>query len=301
MKIKTSKKSLFVTLILAVTLILSGCTSDSGAQQSGILGIGGSSSSTSSSGSGVTINFQDLSFKPQKDNEFSMVMDLKNYQLHDVDVKVRPSGFDWNYLDSGLEKEFTLSLSKGTNDAPNQNAHYIEGIKLSGFTGDYNWNPTFKYCYNAKSTYREQVCIPDKLNGCNADIKSDKFENGLLSTKVSSIYPISSDKIGVEFQISNSGKGVVVNECFQDENKNDFGNKITDPVVKLGTTVGTCSPTSTSSGFALNQNKLQFKCEFDRSGDASESYASQVTVDYEYLYSQSVKNQITIVDLENRR
>ena len=45
---------------------------------------------------------------------------------------------------------------------------------------------------------------------------------------------------------------------------------------------------------------MSFKCEFERSGEPSESYASQVTVDFGYLYSQSVKNQITIVDLEDR-
>ena len=265
------------SVLLASALLLSGCTSDTGAKESGFLG--GGSSSSSSSGSGVSIEFQELNFKPQKDNEFSLVMNLENNLLHDVDVLIRPSGFDWNYLSSGLEKEFSLKLSKATNNGPNKNAHYIEGIKLSGFTGDYNWNPTFKYCYDAKTQFREQICVPNKLNSCDADVKSDKFSNGLLSTTVSSIYPIAEDKIGVEFEVSNSNNGVVVNECFQDENKNDFGNKISEPVVKLGTTVGDCIATSTSNGFSINQNKLTFKCEFTRSGDASESYASQVTVD----------------------
>jgi opacity protein-like surface antigen len=287
------------TILFSSALLLSGCSLDSGAKESGILGIGGSSSS-SSSGTGVSIKFQELNFKPQKDNEFSLVINLENNLLHDVDVTIRPSGFDWNYVTSGLEKEFNLQLSKATSNGPNKNAHYIEGIKLSGFTGDYNWNPTFKYCYDAQTQFREQVCIPNKLNSCDADIAADKFSNGLLSTTVESIYPISEDKIGIEFEVSNPNDGVVVNDCFQDENKNDFGNKISDPVVKLGTTLGTCVATSTSNGFSINQNKLTFKCEFVRSGDASESYASQVTVDFGYKYSQSTNNQITIVDLENR-
>jgi opacity protein-like surface antigen len=286
-------------ILFSSILLLSGCSSDNDAKNSGILGFGGSSSS-SSSGSGVLIKFQELNFKPQKDNEFSLVMNLENNLLLDVDVKIRPSGFDWNYVTSGLEREFTLQLSKATSNGPNKNAHYIEGIKLSGFTGDYNWNPTFKYCYGAQTQFREQVCIPNKLNSCDADITADKFSNGLLSTTVESIYPISEDKIGIEFEVSNSNNGVVVNECFQDENKNDFGNKISEPVVKLGTTLGTCVATSTSNGFSINQNKLSFKCEFTRSGDPSASYASQVTVDFGYTYSQSTKNQITIIDLKNR-
>jgi hypothetical protein len=286
------------SILIASALLLSGCTSDTDAKESGFLGSG--SSSSGSSGSGVSIEFQELNFKPQKDNEFSLVMNLENNLLHDVDVLIRPSGFDWNYLQQGLEKEFSLSLNKATANGANKNAHYIEGIKLSGFTGDYNWNPTFKYCYQAQSQFREQVCIPNKLNSCDADVTSDKFSNGLLTTTVSSIYPIAEDKIGVEFEVSNSNNGVVVNECFQDENKNDFGNKISEPIVKLGTTLGECVATSTSNGFSINQNKLTFKCEFVRSGDSSESYASQITVDFGYKYSQSTKNQITIVDLENR-
>lgn len=296
---KTTIKSYLTVFLIALTLILSGCSSDSGAKQSGILGIGGSSSSSSSSG-GVSINFEELSFSPQKDNEFSLVMNLQNSLLHDVDVKIRPTGFDWDYLVSGLQKEFTLSLSKATSTGVNQNAHYVEGIKLSGFTGDYNWNPTFKYCYPVKNQFREQVCVPNRLNTCDADIVADKFSNGLLTTTIKTIYPISDEKIGIEFEVSNGNNGVVVNECFQDENKNSFGNKISDPVVKLGTKLGTCFATSTSNGFSLNKNKLTFKCEFERSGDSSEYYASQVTVNYGYLYAQSTKNQITIVDLENR-
>ena len=70
---KTTIKSYLTVFLIALTLILSGCSSDSGAKQSGILGIGGSSSSSSSSG-GVSINFEELSFSPQKDNEFSLVM-----------------------------------------------------------------------------------------------------------------------------------------------------------------------------------------------------------------------------------
>jgi opacity protein-like surface antigen len=287
------------SILFSSILLLSGCSSDSDTKESGILGLG-SSSSSSSSVTGVSINFQELNFKPQKDNEFSLVMNLENNLLHDVDVKIRPSGFDWNYVTSGLEKEFTLQLSKATSNGPNKNAHYIEGIKLSGFTGDYNWNPIFKYCYDAQTQFREQVCVPNKLNSCDADIISDKFSNGLLSTTVEAIYPIAEDKVGIEFEVSNNNNGVVVNDCFQDENRNDFGNKISDPVVKLGTTLGTCVATSTSNGFSINQNKLTFKCEFVRSGGPSESYASQVTVDFGYKYSQSTNNQITIVDLKNR-
>lgn len=291
-------KTLLTTIILAFALLLSGC-GDTGSdiKNSGLFGDGSSTSSTSS-GDGVTIDLENLNFEPQKGNEFSIILNLKNYLLHDVNVQVKPTGFDWNYLKSGLQKEFSLKLSKATAENPNQNAHYIEGIKLDGFTGNYIWNPTFKYCYTAKSTFREQICIPNKLNNCDATVSSSKFENGPLSSKITSIYPISDSEIGVEIDVSNSNSGVVVNDCFQDENKNQFGNKINTPVVKLGTQTGSCAATSSSNGFSLNQNKLSMKCKFKRSGDGSESYASQITVDYDYKYQQSTKSKITIVDLE---
>lgn len=286
-----------IILLLAFGLLFSGCSTSTSGQQSGLSIGGGGSKSTSSSG--VTINFDDSNFEPQKDNEFSLIMNMKNYQNHAVDVRIKPTGFEWGYLKSGLQKEFTVSLSAATQSGPALNAQYLEGIKLSDFTGDYQWNPVFKYCYSAKTTHREQVCVPNKLNQCDATVDKSSFSNGPLSVSVGAPFPIGEKKLGIEFTVSNSNNGVVVNECFQDENKNEFGNKLTtDPVVKMGTQEGVCKSTSSSNGYMINQNKLSFRCEFERSEGSEDAYASQVTVDFDYNYAQKVQKNIVIRDLE---
>jgi len=290
-----SKKLMILFIVFG--LIFGGCSSTD-SKQSGLPFIGSGSSTSASSDSGILIDFSDSNFEPQKDNEFSLVMNMKNYQVHAVDVRIRPTGFDWNYLKSGLEREFTVSMAAATQTGPALNAKYLEGIKLSDFTGDYNWNPVFKYCYNAATTFREQVCVPNKLNQCDATVEKSSYSNGPLNVKVDSVYPVGEDSLGIEFTVTNTNSGVVVNECFQDENKNEFGNKLTtEPIVKLGTEIGTCTSTSSSNGYMMNQNKLTFKCSFKRSGDVSDSYASQVTVDFDYNYAQKVKKQIVIRDL----
>lgn len=273
-------------------LAFSGCTMLPGdAKTDGpSIGIG----SSSSGGNGVDLEFANINIQPQKGYEFSLYLNLINNQKHPItDLKIKPTGFDWNYVQSGLQREYSENLAAATESGPNQKSLIIEGIVLDGFTDNFNFDPVFKYCYSAKTSYRQQACIPNKLGQCNTDVEKTTTQNGPLKVNVARITPLGDDKIGIEFEVSNSGKGVVVNECFQDANKNNFGNKFELKEAKLGSASGTCKPTSSDS-YMINNNQAKFFCEFQRTGD--DSYASQINVALEYKYQQEEKKDIVVRD-----
>jgi len=288
-----NKKLLIILMISG--LIFTGCNFGTDGKQSGFSDIIGSGSSSSGeSGSGVAIEFEKLNFKPIKGDSFSLLATFKNYQPEPVSIRVKPTGFYWQYVE-GLEKEFTIDLTPATSTGPMKLAKFFEGITISGFEGDYNWNPIFQYCYETKSIFRELVCVPDEQGACDIPIEPSTYKYGPLNTKVTSVYLIGKDKIGTIIDISNTNNGNVVNDCFQDKRKMGFGNKIDDPVVKLGTEIGDCISTSASNGFVINDNSQTMKCEFPRTQDGV--YPTQIVIEYGYKYQQESSTEITIKDL----
>ncbi len=290
-----AKTKILLVLFTAMALLLSGCSLfDSGTdgKQSGI-SIGGGSSTKS--GTGVSLEFAENNppsemFKGQPYN-FAFV--FKNYQEHDIqDLKLRLKGFDTGYV-TGLQTDYTIqTLPKATTQAgPGvYPGHVVQGVRVDGFTGDYNFNPVFDYCYTAKTTFTQSVCVPSTMNQCDTDVTSSTEQNGPLSVKIDYINSFENN-IRIDFSISNSGGGDVVNECFDIQ---DYANSYEINSVTLGTSTGNCQ--TVSETFEVIGDKANFYCEFPR-GTNEDSYASQVVVDLEYLYQQETKKSIVVKDL----
>lgn len=290
------KNNLVILGLVLFTLIFSSCSALTGGEsKSSGLSIGGGSAS--SSGGGVVLEFGAVNIEPQKGYAFPIPITITNFQKHAVsDLVIRPTGFDTGYV-SGLQSEYRESLSAATDNGPYQKSLYISSVTVNGFTGNYDFNPVFKYCYSATTVFNEQVCVPDKYGKC--DIKSSGVtQNGPISVKVDRIIPVGENEISVEFSLSDSLGGNVVNDCFQDSLKMDFGNKYSIAEVKLGSTVGQCIA-AMADDYTINQGKGRMVCMFAR-GQNQDPYSSQINVKLNYKYQQQVQKKLTVRDLTVR-
>ena len=282
-------------LLVSLSLIFAGCSSNTDAKNSGFLGIGSGSSSNSNSGSGVTLEFADNNppVKMIKGAPVNFAFIFSNYQKHDItDLIVKTKNFDRSYV-NGLAETYNVALIPKLTTQAGAGIYtglQISGVVVDGFTNNYLFNPSFEYCYTAKTTYREQTCIPSNQNVCNIQVDKSVESNGLVGVSVDRVNSIG-NMIRIDFTLSNNQNGKVVNECFKTD---DYSNDYVLNSVKLGTTQGTCTAIS---GYKLNNGKSNFYCEFTRTSD--EAYASQITVDIDYKYNQEVKKQITVEDLNN--
>ena len=295
---KMSKNKIFIGILLLIGLVFAGCSSnEDGVRTGGIPSIGGGSSN---SGNGVTLEFGEAmnNIQPQKGQPFSMILNIKNYQRHEIDnLEIRVLGFDTGYLNTPLDRD--ESLGPATDSGPVIKALIYENVVLDGFEGDYNWNPVFKYCYGARTQFREQLCIPNKLGQtCENEVGSNIFSNGPLGIKIESIFPIGESEIGIEIVVSDTLSGNVVNECFEDTNINPFGSLSNPPTVSLGSQEGDCVPTS-SDDYVITNDILKYRCDFSRNSD--EPYTSQITVEMDYNYQQEIRKKIVVRDLEYGR
>ncbi len=286
-------RNLVLVFFVGILILISGCTGGDD-RQSGFPGIGGGSSSSSSGG--VSLEFAENNppsqmFKGQPVN-FAFV--FKNHQRHEVsDLRVRLRGFDTSYTTS-LQSEYSVqSLPRATTEAgPGIFAGLVvQGVTVDGFTGNYNFDPIFDWCYTATTTYREQICVPSEMNQCNTRVDRSMSQNGPISVKIDYINNVG-NKVRIDFVLSNTGGGRVVNECF---NIDDYAIDFSNLRVSLGTVQGSCD---SASGFKIIGNRANFYCEFDRQG--SDSYASQVTVEFDYKYQQTTQRKILVRDLNER-
>jgi len=287
-----NRNNILVILLVGLALVLSGCSSDTGAKQSGIFGIGTGSSSNSGSGSGIDLSFAQNNppSKMIKGAPATFAFVFTNNQKHDVtDLKLRTKGFERSYI-SGLNKDYNLGLIPKATLSAGPGIYtglVVSGVTVDGFTNNFNFNPSFEYCYSAKTAYREQVCIPSKQNQCDIQVDNSVESNGPVRVNVDRINSIG-DEVNIQFSLSNSGSGKVVNTCFKtDDYSNDYKAE-----VKLGTATGKCTA---NSGYKLNNGVSNFYCTFPRSSDSA--YASQITVNLDYKYDQEIQKQIVVEDL----
>ncbi len=292
---KRKNKYLLTIIGMVFLLFISGCSVPGlgGDEEESGFSLGGGKSN--SGGSGVAVTFDDNNppsemIKGQPAN-FGFI--FTNYQTHEItDLKIRTSGFDTGYV-KGLNKDYNIGkIPKATETTgPGYYSGFkIQGVKVDGFSQKYNFNPKFDYCYTAKTTYTQQICVPSKKNICEINIDNYKNQNGPLAVTIDRITGFE-DKIRLDFKIQNSNSGQVVNQCFKTD---DYANKYSKPIVKLGSTTGSCEAVS---GEEIVNGKSSFYCEFSRTGE--DSYASQVTVEFNYLYQQSLKKEIVVKDLNN--
>jgi hypothetical protein len=284
------KSSLVVGLLLALMLIFAGCSTDTGdSKESGLFK---KDSGTSSSGSGVDLSFAEnnppSSMIKGQPSTFAFV--FTSYQEHEIsDMRVKTKNFDTSYV-TGLSADYTVSKIPRYSEKTGPGVFsglIAEGVRVDNFEGNYNFNPVFDYCYSAKTSFREQICVPSKRNQCDTSIEKAKSENGPVGVSIERITAVEAG-IRIDFVINNKGKGKVVNECFKTEDyANAYGLKVT-----LGTAQGTCEAIS---GQNIINGKSNFYCNFPRTSD--ESYASQVVVELDYNYQQEARKSIRVEDL----
>lgn len=293
MKIRSLSKVLTV-MLLGVVLLLSGCGLDGDNKEGGI-SIGGGSSASGTGGVELSFAEKNPSSEMLVGEAQTFAFVFKNNQNHPVnDLVVKAKGFDYSYV-SGLDNyKDSGSVDEIPRATIQSGAGIYDGLKVDvtvdGF-GDreYNFNPTFDYCYTAKTTFSEEVCVPSKDNICDEKITKSKEQNGPLTVNVERITP-TGDQIRIDFKLSDSGKGQIVNECFDVE---DHSNAYNGLEVKLGTNVGTCEA---PSGEKIINGESFFNCKFARGSD--DSYTSQVQVSFDYKYQQSIKKSIVVRDLD---
>ena len=293
MKIKGLSKVLIV-MLLSTVLFLSGCGLGDDNKEGGI-SIGGGSSSGGSGGVELSFAEKNPSSEMLVGESQTFAFVFRNNQNHKVDdLVIKAKGFDYSYvkgLDSYKDSGSVDEIPRATVQS---GAGVYDGLKVDvtveGF-GDreYNFNPTFDYCYTAETTFSEEVCVPSKDNICDTKITKSKEQNGPLTVNVDRITP-TGDEIRIDFSITDSGKGQIVNECFNDE---DHSNAYNNLEVKLGTNTGTCEA---PSGEKIINKKSYFNCKFPRG--SSDSYSSQVQVSFDYYYQQSIKKNIVVKDLD---
>ena len=295
-KIKNKVKLSLMILVLGVFMLLSGCSltgSDSSSKTSGFLPSSGSTSTNN--GNGVSLSFAENNPTSEmyKGNPTTFAFVFTNYQEHDIsDLKVKIKGFETSFV-QGLSNNYnvnTIPRYTSSSGAGVFSGLIVSGVSVDKFEGTYNFNPTFDYCYSAKTSFIEQVCVPSTTNTCDTDVSSSTTQNGPISVSIDRIVN-SNDKVRVDFVLNDKGNGDVVNECFKTD---DYANKY-DLKVTLGSQTGSCEAVS---GENIVNGKGNFYCEFSRSGD--DSYASQIVVELDYKYQQSESKKIVVKDLNSQ-
>lgn len=285
-------------LIMMITtlLFLAGCSSGSDNDQSisNPFGSGSGKSTGSSSSTGVTLEF--TNGNPPQDmfigSPVTFAFIFKNYQLHDVEnVEVKVKGFDRSYV-SGLDEEYSVTRIPKASDAIGAGIFtglVASGVVVEGFVGDYNFNPEFEYCYLAKTSFRETVCVPSTTNQCEIEYSAQTTQNGPVSVSIDRVNAVS-DSVQISFTLNNKGQGEMRNECFNDQ---DYATQYVINSIKLGTLDGNCNPSGTDD-YLLGEGRGSFFCEFPRSQDGS--YPTQLTLELEYLYEQEIQKSYTVID-----
>lgn len=285
------KSKLIILMTVLVAAFLVGCSSDVDGRESRF---GGGGSSSSESSGGLNLEFAENN-PPQrmfKGNPYTFAMIFRNNQEHPIsDLTLRTRNFDRSFV-SGLDEEYSIEEIPQASEqiGPGIRERVIDGVILDGFTGDYNFDPTFDYCYTARTKFTQTVCVPSTTNVCDTEISRSQTQNGPLTVTIDSINHLD-NTVRIDFKLSDSGNGQVVNECF---NVRNYASEYFINSVRLGTSEGNCQP-SGSPEFLLGDSRGSFYCEFDRTSD--ESYGSQVRVDLEYKYQQSVRRSILVEDM----
>lgn len=276
-------------------LVLAGCGGGSETSQSAFFGIGEGSTGTTKSG--VTLRFADGNPPQQmfKGEEYNFAFIFENFQIHDVDDMVlRTGGYDSSLM-QGLAEEYQISNLPRASEAIGPGVYsglVVDGVRVDDFEGDFAFPAVFEYCYTAKTAMRENVCVPSSRNQCETDITKDSAQNGPVVVRIQNINALS-DEIRVDFSLTTSGNGQVVNNCFETE---DYANDYTINSVKLGSVEGSCTPAGTDD-FLLGGGAGNFYCTFPRAGDSS--YSSQVLVDIEYKFQQEQQLLLDVRDLDS--
>lgn len=288
-------KNILTIILISAMFVFSGCslTGTNGANENGF-SIG--SGSSSKSGMGVDVSFQENNPPSEmyKGEETTFAFLITNYQEHEItDFHIKARGFDTNYVPALESLSFSGTLpkySQSTGATPYP-GFIVTGVVADGFEGNYNFNPEFLYAYTAKTKYTENLCVPDKTNKCNTKIDNTKHSNGPVTVSVSKVVAIGND-IKVQLDFTNSAGGKIVSDYFK---TNDFSVEYSAPVVKLGSQTGTCKHIGTEK-FQFINGKSSVYCEFPELAK-DDSYASQLIVDFEYIYQQTVKKNIVVKDI----
>ena len=134
------------------------------------------------------------------------------------------------------------------------------------------------------------MCVPSKsTNSCDTKVEPSVYQNGPITVKINSLRNLGDTTLGLDLQITNSLSGKVVNECFKTD---DYANEYKINSITLGTITGDCSRTQNNK---IVGNTAVISCTFPRGSD-EKAYPSQLVVDFEYKYEQSVQKNILIKD-----
>jgi hypothetical protein len=286
---------LLSVVLVSLIVLMSGCSMIGG--NNGIKTSGLSIGSSSSSKGGVGVNLDFAEGNPSSEifegQPVTFAFIFENYQEHEItDLKVKTKGYETGFV-KGLASDYSIKTIPKFTESTGPGVYagqVVSGVRVEGFDEKYNFNPTFDYCYSAKTSFREQICVPNKNNNiCETEIEKSQKQNGPLNVKIDRVSSVDG-KVRIDFTINNVGNGQVVNTCFNtEEYTNKYSLKAT-----LGSASGNCKAVS---GYNIINGKSNFYCEFSRSGD--ESYASQVTIELDYKYQQSTQKKILVKDLNS--
>lgn len=283
-------RNILVVFAVVLMLVFSGCSIGSDTKQSG-LSIGKGSASSGKGGVDLSFAEGNPSKTLNKDQPVNFAFVFTNYQNHPVDdLKMKIKGVEWGYV-KGLKEDYSLrEIPKATQTGPGVYSGLVEqGVKITDFIESYNFNPKFEYCYSAITEFRKSVCVPAKnTNTCDKSVENALSQNGPVKVSIDRINAID-NKIRIDFTLSDSGLGSVVNECFKTD---DYANEYKIESVTLGTKNGNCKA---MSGEKMINGQSNFYCEFDRSSD--EAYSSHVNVELSYKYQQDESLSINVQDL----
>lgn len=280
-------KNLAIIGFLAFLMLFAGC----GASTSSIPGVGGSSGTSKSSGA-VDLTFLETPSEVYENQDFRIALQLENYQHHDISgLKLKITGFDTALLTgldsySGDSYHQIPTIKKGNDLASNKFFHEIDNLKVANINGNIRFNPMFRYCYNAKTTYSKTICVPakNKETCTQNNPTANRKLNGPVDFKIESIKS-TSEGVYLTVALSNIKSGKVVDSCFptNDHYKKNFQNL----QVKLGTQTASCQ-IQTSNTFSLDSNhKAKLLCKVGRNQD--DEYSTQVTASFNYIYQQEEK------------
>lgn len=287
--------NIMMIVLTAAVLVVAGCSSGTEDTQNSGFGGGSSNSNSPSPTKGVTLEFAQGNPSDEifKGNPVNFAFVFKNNQEHAIEnLQLRTSGFDRGFV-SGLNEEYSINRIAPATEAAGQGIYsglVVDGVVVDNFQGEYDFNPEFAYCYEATSTHQESVCVPSSQNQCETEFQKSTSANGPLTVSISSINSLENSVL-IRFNVENRGPGRVVNECF---NTQDYATSY-DVEARLGTQQGSCNPAGAEEFLLNNGETGSFQCEFSRTSD--ESYSTQLVVDLGHLYQQSLRKEISVVNL----
>lgn len=293
-------KNKLTILIVLLALIFAGCSGGVGDRQSGLFG--GSDNGGNNDVESGKLNphvgiemefFQGQSVREirYEEEDYELALEFKNHIIEDIsDLRLKVWGPSSSQV-TGLLGEYGVeNIGRGYDSVgPDSVTFNLPNVRFINIVDTFTGQVNFDYCYSAKTTYRESICISEE-GSCG---EGAKFVNGPVKVSISSKV-LTPNSVRIELDVENSeSTGKVVQTCFE----SNTPSILEDVTVRIGDEEGNCM--SVPDEYRLRDNNLKLRCTFDRDLASEDQFTGQIVAELEYKYQQRVTETFNVQDYDS--